>query len=253
MPLHEARAVNTLQLDILGGVYVGPPEETIFTNDPIFTLYAYLVPDANAPLTDTYYISAALTWDAPVPPPPGAGLGSFAVDPAGALPSVTYDVTGDMTFGTPPISAPNSQNLQGHGIYDTYFIEIPFTFNPSNEAAQYNTATDTGDGPGLHPGTGMYYQAFNVDILGFDSSPGSLPPNSYRIHFDLYNVGQKCKPSGCVTEVASFAPFSHDAEDPPVCVPGDPSCSSVPEPASVLLTGVGLLGLAAFRKKWSGR
>ena len=227
--------------------YIGPPEETIFTADPVFTLYAYFWDDGAAP-SGLYYISAALTSSGGPVTPPGLALGSFDVG-VGLAPPVTYSVTSGMTYGTPPIeTAPLGQahDLPGHGIYDTYFVEIPFTFNPLNRADPYNTAVTTGIGPTPNPLGEMYYQAFAVSVADFISGP---PEHYYRIHFDLYNLQpcvnypgpDTCTPSSPDYRVAKFAPFSHDAEDPPP--PG------VPEPASVLLTGMGMLGLAAFLKK----
>ena len=52
-------AIPSLQLDIAGGTY-DPVTETIIASSTPFTLYAYLVPDSGAPLTGTYYISAAI-------------------------------------------------------------------------------------------------------------------------------------------------------------------------------------------------
>jgi len=155
------------------------------------------------------------------------------------------DVTGEMTYGTPPIAG---GGLPSHGIYDTYFYEIPFKFREENLADAYDTAETTGVGPTDNDVTGeMYYQAFHVNILDFISGP---PEHYYRLHFDLYNTEEKCTGSPmravCTTEVSKFAPFSHDAEDPP---PPGGTPPDVPEPASVLLTGMGMLGLAAFLKK----
>jgi len=208
-----------------------------------------LVPGAKAVLGQTYYLSVALTSsDGPITPP-GLALGSFEVafDQSGGDADDVFhavDVTGDMTYGTPPIA---DGDLPSHGIYDTYFYEIPFEFRDENLADAYDTAVTTGVGPTDNDLTGtMYYQAFHVNMLDFISGP---PEHYYRLHFDLYNTEEKCtgKPGNqvCTTDAAKFAPFSHDAEDPPPGVtPPD-----VPEPASVLLTGMGMLGLAAFLKK----
>ncbi|TSA46182.1 MAG: PEP-CTERM sorting domain-containing protein [Deltaproteobacteria bacterium] len=42
--------------------------------------------------------------------------------------------------------------------------------------------------------------------------------------------------------LSTFAPFSHDANN----------ATSVPEPANVLLLGIGLMGLAVVRRKYRG-
>jgi hypothetical protein len=68
-----AYAIPSLQLDIKGGYY-DTKTQTVFANSDPFTLYAYLIPDAGAPLADTYYLSAAVV---PQVGPVGQNLGSF--------------------------------------------------------------------------------------------------------------------------------------------------------------------------------
>lgn len=241
-----AEAIPTLQLDIQGGTYDPLTETILSTSDP-FTLYAYLIPDGKALLSDTYYISAAVV---PQVGPIGQDLGSFSFN------GVPISVTNDMRYGDPPIETYVTQlkdpgDLPPHGIFNTYFTQIAFTFDPDNNATEYNTQSSTGVGPTPNPNGTMYYQAFTIDT-------SLLNPN-YFIHFDLYNsltipVTQRiCSGTGrnksCFDkvlgddiEINSFAPFSHDAQS-------NGHSHSVPEPSALLLLGSGLLGLALYNRR----
>ena len=125
-----ALALPTLQLDIGNGVY-DTATETVIATSQTFTLFALL--NSND-VSGTYYISAAITPQVDN----GTDLGSFSF--AGE----TIYVTEDMSYGTPPVeSTSNSDDLQKHSIYPTYFREFAFTFT-GDTVGVYNSQDDPG-------------------------------------------------------------------------------------------------------------
>ncbi len=219
-------AIPTLQLDIADGVY-DPVTETIVATSTSFTLYALLTPQANddlsALLGTTYYLSAAII---PVPDD-GADIGSFTIYQGPAGIDETVHVTSDMVYGTPPVEAFqefDSGDLSKHGVFPTYFSEFSFIFDESAMTATYNAQDDPGGFTGS--GTGTYYAAFEINTAGL--------MEDYVVHFDLYDEIFK---AGDI-DAGIFAPFSHDAQSTPV-----------PEPATILLLGTGLLGVAGITRR----
>lgn len=236
-----AHATPTLQLDIANGTY-DTTTETVIAGSASFTLYAYLAPDKSNSISDIYGLSMAIT---PKFGPAGGSLGSFTVN------GTTIDVTQDMVYGTPPLEAISALqgsdpgDLSSHGIFDTYFAERRFDFGGALQSGTYNVQDLTGQGPAS--GTGMYYRAFTIDV--------SMLQSAYAVHFDLYNIEltEQCsngKTQTCVTDVdqSQFAPYSHDAQSGPGGF-FPPQSVSVPEPGSMALAGLGLLGLAALRRR----
>jgi hypothetical protein len=237
----RAEAVPLLQLDVLNGVY-DTDSDTIVASGEDFTLVAILTPGTNAKaaeiatlLANTYYVSAALI------PGEAQTSGSFSWN------NNVYNVTSDMTYGTPPFEAGDqshdSGDLSTHGAFPAYFREFAFQFTATQRALRYDSERDPGAlTPTSATKTISYYMLFDIT-----TSVGSTS----AIHFDLYNtVFKECakKNPGCVKDedVGQFAPFSHDAEsghspDEPV--------SSVPEPSNLMLIGIGVVAAArVFRR-----
>jgi hypothetical protein len=236
-----AFAVPTLQLDIVGGVYDETTETIVAPSGDELTLVALLTPhkkdEAELLLTE-YFLSAAL-----LPAVEEASdLGSFSIQ-MGEDEAQTFDATGDMAFGAPPhepLQAFDAHDLSRHGIFETYFAEFGFTFDPDQQAASYDTQ-DTPGGDLDITGTGSFYQLFTIDA--------SLLAEGLDLHFDLYStkfVGGGG--SGMLTGTGLedeldrdlFAPFSHDAET---------HTNGMPEPATFALVGLGGLLLAMRRRR----
>ena len=228
----SAHAYPVLQLDIKNGTYNSSIEEVVGPKKSVFTLYAYLTPAPNTSsteiksmLSDTYYISAALT---PQTFPPGGNLGSFKFN------GTTVAATQDMVYGNPPLEGNSALydpgDLAKHGIYNTYFKEFSFSFNKNNRSVSYDTAVNTGQGPTPSPQGGSYYTSFQIDMTNLAIQ--------YQVHFDLYNETIRTGD----TDVNKFAPFSHTARSAPI-----------PEPASVLLVGGGVVALAARWRRRTSR
>lgn len=216
-------AYPTLQLDISTAAGYDFSTETIVTSENLYTINAYLLVDKYNTLDDMYYVSFSLTnaaGDEGVEET-GGSFGSFSVD------GVTTNVTADMDYGTAPLDAIiadegwGDPSLPSHGVWPSYFIEVGFTFDSAQYMDPYNTQDRAIAGTAIDysytGGTRMYYMSFVVDTTNLDPAKG--------VHSDLYNVNIMDKNLRYKTQ---FAPFSHDA-------------AKIPEPASLVLTGLGML------------
>ena len=200
-----------LQLDANPAVYVGGEEESTVTTGDVFTLYALVnstAPEAPDPidlLKKYYYLSIAIAPKVDTP----TDLGSFIFD------GDVINVTADMVYGIPPVATEIYQDLPSHGIFDTYFKEIPFTLTGATRTNLYDVEYNSGGpGPENHSGD-LYYQEFAVDATGLN--------DDYFLHFDLYTG---------LNGAIKFAPPSHDVTHAPV-------------PGAVLLgmLGMGVAGM----------
>jgi len=231
-----ASALPGLQLDLDSlDAYYDNGDETIMTTEDSFSVYAYLTPkhgetgdDLDALLNDTYYVSIALT---PKTGPIGGPLGSFTVGGSSVA------VTGGMTYGAPPLEGVLTSpwepgDLQKHGVFETFYHEVAFTFDATQQTTPYDTQVVRHVDGFDDTGSGMYYVELEIDK--------SLLNTAVQLHFDLYNAelrdcgtsrNPNCDPTDVIVgnEEYSFAPFSHDAE------------TVIPEPTGLMLFAAGLL------------
>ncbi|MFA5093589.1 MAG: choice-of-anchor N protein [Candidatus Omnitrophota bacterium] len=215
----NAYAIPDLQLNIPGGKYVydfngdgsigGPFDEGIVTNASNFDIQALLKHGIDANIGSQTYY-----------------ISTALLNKDGSAADITSIIPGISINGT-PISAASwiygtPTDLPEHGVFPTYYYPLTFNYSTGEFVADgiFNVADaseGTADG---------YIRSFNVNIdsIGADQA----------LVFDLY--AYETNPSG--KQKIIFAPFSHNA-----------SYNHTPEPASLTLLGLGLLGIWKFGKK----
>lgn len=113
----SVQAIPTLQLGIAGGTYDNV-SKTIIASSNAFSLYAYLIPDSDNSISETYKISMAITPQVSSP----QNLGSFTVN------GNVIDATSGMNYGIPPADLTVETTYVGdsHDLPSTVFSQRIF-------------------------------------------------------------------------------------------------------------------------------
>ena len=220
LAVSSVQAVPTLQLYIDGATYDDVTESWV-TSASSFDLYVIGKGDLN-----NVTLSMALQ-----------NVGEFD-DPAAAAVNIdgTSYPTDSWTYGYAPLSNVASswdggdEDLQKHDIYPAWFTEFGLgNFTTQGGIGDVNVDSATAhDDPFWLPTQGYinsehdgWFQSYHIEIS-----------DGYAVHFDAFTLDERGR-------VDQFNPFSHDATGG-----GD----KIPEPATMLLFGMGLAGAGVIRK-----
>lgn len=217
----SASAFPDLQLYIPGATYEtgGDDPETWIVNASSFDLYVVGKADINDVL-----VSMALE---------GFGEGDDVSGVSILVNGVAYT---NFAWGTPPMATllTDFGDLSPHSVFPTWFAEFD-----AGDFGAVGGIGNTVDEP-WDPSIDGYlagsqtigeYKKFTIQVIG-----------AAGVHFDAYNLA--VNPRG-LTNIGNFAPYSHDAASH---TPPPPPNGSTPEPATMLLFGLGLAGGAVVRR-----